>query len=83
METREELLKRVTADPNVCFGKPIIRGTRIWVSLLLDYMANGMSVDDILFEYPQLAREDVQAALAYGALTSHERTVPFVVAEPR
>jgi uncharacterized protein (DUF433 family)/plasmid stability protein len=70
---RDERLARITSDPRVCFGKPCIRGTRIWVSLLLDLMADGLSVSDLLREYPQLAAEDIQAALAYGAAVSRER----------
>ena len=69
------LLERITVDPNVCFGKPCVRGTRIWVSLLLDFLAAGMTVQDILVEYPQLQREDVLAAIAYGAEMSRERFV--------
>jgi len=61
------LLQRISIDPNVCFGKPCIRGTRIWVSLILDFLANGMSIEEILAEYPQLTEEDVRAAIAYGA----------------
>ena len=60
------LLTRISIDPNVCFGKPCIRGTRIWVSLLLDLLADGMSVEEVLTEYPHLAEEDVRAAIAYG-----------------
>jgi uncharacterized protein (DUF433 family) len=69
------LLKRITIDPNVCFGKPCIRGTRIWVSLLLDFLANGMAADEIINEYPQLVMEDILAAIAYGAAMSRERYV--------
>ena len=61
------LLERISIDPNVCFGKPCIRGTRIWVSLILDFLANGMSIDEIRAEYPQLTDEDIRAAIAYGA----------------
>jgi uncharacterized protein (DUF433 family) len=60
------LLQRISVDPNVCFGKPCIRGTRIWVSLLLDFLANDMSFEEILAEYPQLTRDDIRAAIAYG-----------------
>ncbi len=70
-----QLLKRISVDPNVCFGKPCIRGTRIWVSLLLDLMAGGMSTTEILAEYPQLTEEDIRAAIAYGAEMSRERYV--------
>ncbi len=69
------LLERISINPNVCFGKPCIRGTRIWVSLILDFLANGMSSDEILAEYPQLSTEDIRAAIAYGAEMSRERYV--------
>ena len=77
MRTRGQILERISADPNVCFGKPVIRGTRIWVSLILDLMSTGMTEDKILGEYPQLTSEDIHAALAYGALTAHERSIPL------
>lgn len=67
------LLQRITVDPNVCFGKPCIRGTRIWVSLILDFLANGMSIEEVLREYPQLMEEDVRSAIAYGAEMTRER----------
>ncbi len=70
-----DLLSRISVDPLVCFGKPCIRGTRLWVSLLLDLMSSGATIDEILQEYPQLQREDVFAALAYGAEMSRERFV--------
>jgi len=69
------LLERISIDPNVCFGKPCIRGTRIWVSLILDLLATGLSVDEILAEYPQLTRDDIRAAMAYGAEMTRERYV--------
>lgn len=50
--TREQLLQRISIDPNVCFGKPCIRGTRIWVSLILDLLASGMSEAEVINEYP-------------------------------
>jgi len=73
------LLQRISVDPNVCFGKPVISGTRIWVSLLLDFLASGMSVEEILEEYPQLSEEDIRAAIAYGAEMSRERFVEVPV----
>jgi len=60
------LLQRISIDPEVCFGKPCIRGTRIWVSLILDFLASGQSIEDVLREYPQLSWEDVLAVLVYG-----------------
>ena len=59
MTTREELLKRISVDPNVCFGKACIRGTRIWVSLVVDNLAEGISEEEILQAYPQLQPEDI------------------------
>jgi uncharacterized protein (DUF433 family) len=59
------LLERISVDQNVCFGKPCIRGTRLWVSLLLDLLASGMEMEDLLQEYPQLERDDILAAIAY------------------
>jgi uncharacterized protein (DUF433 family) len=73
------LLDRISIDPNVCFGKPCIRGTRIWVSLILDFLASGMSELEILAEYPQLAHEDILAAIAYGAEAARERIIPVPV----
>jgi len=70
-----EILSRITVDPQVCFGKPCVRGTRIWVSLLLDFLASGATIEEILENYPQLKREDVLAAIAYGAEMSRERYV--------
>lgn len=69
------LLKRITINPEVCFGKPCIRGTRIWVSLILDFLANGATEQRILMEYPTLKTEDIRAAIAYGAEMSRDRYV--------
>lgn len=77
--TREELLQRIWIDPQRCFGKPCIRGHRIWVSLILDMLASGSSATEILEDYPGLEEADIQACLAYGAEMSRERyvTVPL------
>lgn len=77
------LLERISINPNVCFGKPCIRGTRIWVSLILDFLANGMTMEEIIKEYPQITIEDLRAVLAYGAEMTRERyvDVPFEIAE--
>jgi uncharacterized protein (DUF433 family) len=74
--TREELAKHVSVDPNVCFGKPVIRGTRIWVSLILDNLAEGVSEDEVLRAYPQLTHDDIRAALAFAAEMTRERVLP-------
>ena len=73
------LLERVTIDPTTCFGKPTIRGTRIWVSLILDFLADGMSLEEVLAEYPPLAAEDVRAAIPYGAEMSRERYIELPI----
>ena len=73
--TRDELLKRIWIDPKRCFGKPCIRGHRIWVSLILDLLASGMSAGEIIEEYPDLTEQDIQACVAYGAEMSRERYV--------
>ena len=64
---REDLLNRISIDPNVCFGKPCIKGHRIWVSLILDFLASGETVEQILGRYPQLSDEDIRACIGYGA----------------
>ncbi len=71
------LLERISTDPQVCGGKPCIRGTRIWVSLILDFLAGGMSEADLLGQYPVLAHQDVLAAIAYGAEAARETILPL------
>jgi uncharacterized protein (DUF433 family) len=61
------LLERITIDPAVRFGKPCIRGTRISVGDILEYLAGSMSEDQILADFPQLVRDDIRACLAYAA----------------
>jgi uncharacterized protein (DUF433 family) len=77
-----DLLQRISIDPAVCGGKPCIRGTRIWVSLVLDLLADGRSEAEVRDEYPSLSREDILAAIAYGAEIARERVIPLPV-EPR
>jgi uncharacterized protein (DUF433 family) len=76
--TKEELLSRITINPEICFGKPCIRGRRIWVSLILDFLAGGMKVEDIMKEY-ELEEEDILAAIAYGAEMSRERYFEYPI----
>jgi len=70
------LLQRISIGPNGCFGKPCIRGTRIWVSLILDFLANGMGIDEILAEYPQLKEEDVRVMAFEHEGTTAANTLP-------
>ncbi len=59
-------LDRIEIDPRVCNGKPVIKGTRIPVSVILEQLADGESWDEVLSGYPELRREDIQAALLYA-----------------
>ncbi len=70
------LLERITIDPRICGGKPCIKGTRIWVSLLLDFLSEDMTEAELLAEYSGLTHEDVLAAIAYGAEAARERVIP-------
>lgn len=79
MTDRAELLKRISIDPNVCFGKPCIRGHRIWVSLILDFLASGTTVAEILEDYPGLEEADILACIAYGAEMARERFVDIPI----
>jgi uncharacterized protein (DUF433 family) len=63
----EDWRERITVDPKVLSGKPVIKGTRIAVEFVLELLANSWTVEDILTNYPQLKREDVAAALKYAA----------------
>lgn len=71
-------LDRITADPAVCHGRPTVRGLRYPVDDLLELLAAGMTPDDVLADYPDLERDDLLAALEYGALTvSRTKIVPL------
>jgi uncharacterized protein (DUF433 family) len=72
-------LDRISIDPAVCGGKPCVRGTRIWVALILDLLAGGMSEAQLRVEYPELTHDDILAAIAYGAEASRERMIPLPV----
>lgn len=73
------LLERITIDPAVFGGKPIVRGRRLAVEHVLGMLAAGDSIEDLLAEYPWLEREDVQACLVYAwRLVGHERVEPAV-----
>jgi uncharacterized protein (DUF433 family) len=70
-----EWRKRVSIDPKVCHGKPCIKGTRVMVSVVLDYLRAGESRDEILRQYPTLKHADIDAALGYAAWLAHEEDV--------
>lgn len=71
------LLDRISIDPEICGGKPCVKGTRIWVALILDFLADGMTEVELRAEYPQLAHEDIMAAIAFGAEMTRERVLPI------
>jgi len=75
--TREELLQRIWIDPRRCGGKPCVRGTRLWVSLVVDLVASGATEAEILQNYPGLEPEDIRACLAYASEMARERFVPI------
>jgi len=72
-------LERISIDPAVCGGRPCVRGTRIWVALILDLLAGGMSEAQLRVEYPELTHDDILAAIAYGAEASRNRMIPLPV----
>jgi uncharacterized protein (DUF433 family) len=63
---------RISIDPDVCHGKPCIKGTRIMVSVVLDYLTAGENAEGVQRQYPSLTVEDVRSALAYAAWLAHE-----------
>jgi uncharacterized protein (DUF433 family) len=69
---REELLNRVIVDPAVCAGMPCIRGTRIYIAIILDALAEGLSPEEIIDHYPSLKIDDIRAAVAYAAELARE-----------
>ncbi len=75
------ILSRISIRPDVCFGKPCIRGHRIWVSLILDRLASGETVDELLRDYPGIEKEDILACIAYGAELSRSSLVDIPLGE--
>lgn len=71
-------LDRITTDPSICHGKPTIRGLRYPVENLLELLASGRTIDEVVADHPDLDRDDLLAALEYGALASGmRRSVPL------
>lgn len=80
MKSTEELLERIVVDPKVMVGKPVVRGTRVTVEHVLTLLAQGLTVEDILKDYPHLTRDDVAAVLLYAAkVTGREEVFPVTV----
>jgi len=74
----EDVLERIAVDPKVMVGKPVIRGTRIPVALILRMLGQGIPTEEILRDYPRLERADIEAAIAYAArVVEHEDVFPL------
>lgn len=71
-QPHQELLDRITIKPDVCGGKPCIRGTRIEIAIILDALSEGLSPEQIIDHYPSLTVEDIRAAMAYAAELARE-----------
>ncbi|MEM9185044.1 MAG: DUF433 domain-containing protein [Planctomycetota bacterium] len=67
----------ITVDPAICHGKACVKGTRVMASVLIDNIAAGVPMDEVLASYPSVTADDVNAALAYAADLARERTVPL------
>ncbi|MFT3872479.1 MAG: DUF433 domain-containing protein [Nocardioides sp.] len=73
-------LDRITSDPEICHGQPVVRGLRYPVSMLLELLSSGMTHEEILDDYEDLERDDLLAALEFGALTVSGQRLPLGVA---
>ena len=72
---KEKLLKRITMNPKVCFGKPTIRNMRYPVEIMLDLLAAGMTTEEILEDYPDLEKEDLQACILFANETIRVKSI--------
>jgi len=76
MQIRHHLFDRITMDPEKCFGKPCIRGLRMPVTSILAYLSGGMSIEEMLDDWPELEREDIYQALGFAAVLMEEKVIP-------
>ena len=72
---KDELIKRITIDPEICHGKPVIRGLRYPVDSMLELMASGMTTEELLTDYPDLDKEDFLACLEYAAKLTQVKSI--------
>lgn len=77
---QNDILKRITINPEVCHGKPTIRNTRHMVESILEYLAGGDTTEDILNEFPELEKDDILACLAFAAKTVQFKDIEFPAA---
>lgn len=80
MELQHPVFPRITLNPEICTGKPCIRGMRFPVSTLLGYLAGGMSMDELLNDFPFLEKGDILEAIGFAALSTDEKYVPLQLA---
>ena len=79
-QTEEELLSRITLNPDVCFGKPTIRNMRYPVEIMLELLSSGMTIDEILEDYPDLEKEDLLACLVFATKLAQVKSIHKVIA---
>ncbi|MCC6723526.1 MAG: DUF433 domain-containing protein [Saprospiraceae bacterium] len=77
MQLQHPDYQRITINPEVCFGKPCIRGMRFPVSTLLGYLASGMSMEELITDFPFLEKADILEALAFASRTMDEKMLPL------
>lgn len=73
---KKKIFERISIDPKICHGRACIKGTRIMVTVILDNLAEGMSFDEILKNYPTLLKKDISAALEYASVLAKEEVLP-------
>ena len=71
------MFERILVDPQICHGKPVIKGTRVLVSAILGYLANGSSVEQVIEDYPQINKEDILEAISFGSYLSNFESFPY------
>ena len=76
---KADLMRRISVDPGVAGGKPCIRGTRIYIAIILDGLAEGLTTEQLLDHYPQLTPDDIRAALVYAGELAQENTWKLAV----
>jgi len=72
---KADLIDRITINPEVCHGKPTIRGLRYPVNMMLELLASGMTIDEILLDYPDLKKEDILACIEYAAKLTQVKSI--------
>ena len=77
--SNKDLLDRISVNPAVCAGKPCIKGTRIYIAIILDALAEGLTAEQVIDHYPQLTLDDIHASLAYAAALAQENTWKLAV----